>query len=85
MGMAMKSVSNFAIFLILFLVTSEISEIEAKDKECLKGYIDAPLSYCMARIYPSLCYRNCRFYKGAKGGKCDGLKCFCDFCSDKPF
>ncbi|XP_010517929.1 PREDICTED: defensin-like protein 194 [Camelina sativa] len=82
-----SSVSTLAIFVILFLVISEISETQARDDdECLKEYTDAPPSYCLAYIYPSLCYHSCRSDKGAKGGKCDDdLKCFCDFCSDKPY
>ncbi|XP_010508404.1 PREDICTED: defensin-like protein 194 [Camelina sativa] len=88
MSMATKSsVSTLAIFVILFLVISEISEIQARDDdECLKEYIGAPPGYCLAYIYPSLCYHKCQLEKGAKGGKCnyDNLKCFCDFCSDKP-
>ncbi|XP_023640751.1 defensin-like protein 194 [Capsella rubella] len=78
MSMAMKSVSTLA--------NSEVSDqIGAQDSnpQCLREYSGAPLSYCTARIYPSLCYHRCRSEKSAKGGKCDGLKCFCDFCSGK--
>ncbi|XP_019100710.1 PREDICTED: defensin-like protein 194 [Camelina sativa] len=80
-----KSVSTLAIFVILFLVISEISEIKARDSKCLKEYVDAPASYCMLLIYPSMCYHKCRSDNGAKGGRCVDLKCFCDFCSNKPF
>ncbi|XP_019100603.1 PREDICTED: defensin-like protein 194 [Camelina sativa] len=86
MAMATKFVSTLAIFFILALVISGMPKTEARDDDdCLKEYTDAPPIYCMARIYPSLCYHRCRSDKGAKGGKCEDLKCFCDFCSDKPY
>ncbi|CAH8358552.1 unnamed protein product [Eruca vesicaria subsp. sativa] len=92
MAMATKSVSSFAIFFILFLVMfAEVQETESQDRRCLKEYGgDVGFSFCAPRIYPSFCYRRCRQNKGAKGGKCrseagtGGMKCLCDFCSDKP-
>ncbi|XP_010508408.1 PREDICTED: defensin-like protein 194 [Camelina sativa] len=86
MAMATKLVSSFAIFFILVLVISGMPKTEARDDDdCVKEYTDSPPIYCMARIYPSLCYYRCISDKGAKGGKCDAdLKCFCNFCSDKP-
>ncbi|XP_010506237.1 PREDICTED: defensin-like protein 194 [Camelina sativa] len=92
MAMATKLVSTFAIFFVLVLVISEMPKTEAHDEQCLKEYVDAPPSFCTARIYPSLCYYRCQADKGAKGGKCfrkiggddNPLICFCNFCSDKP-
>nr|ACM44499.1 trypsin inhibitor [Descurainia sophia] len=94
MVMAMKSVSTFAIFCILFLVIFETSEIEAQlqERQCLKEYGgDVGFSFCAPRIFPSFCDRNCRNNKGAKGGICRweqnnaiGVRCLCDFCGEEP-
>ncbi|KAG7574771.1 Knottin scorpion toxin-like [Arabidopsis suecica] len=95
--MATKSVSTFAIFIILVLVIIGIPEIEAQDSECLKEYgvdddgEDVGFRFCATRIFPTLCYRRCQKDKGAKGGKCRweevgsrNVKCLCDFCSEDP-
>ncbi|EOA28308.1 hypothetical protein CARUB_v10024506mg [Capsella rubella] len=92
MGMATKSVSTFAVFFIFFLVVFEVPEIYAQDSKCLKEYGgNVGFSYCAPLIFPSFCYRNCRKNKAAKGGRCrsggpgaGGMKCLCDYCSDKP-
>ncbi|CAL9236767.1 unnamed protein product [Arabidopsis halleri] len=94
--MTTKSVSTFAILIILVLVIFEIPEIEAQDSECLKEYgvdddgEDVGFRFCAPRIHPTLCYRRCEEDKGANGGKClwgegGNVKCLCDFCSEEPF
>ncbi|EOA28210.1 hypothetical protein CARUB_v10024400mg [Capsella rubella] len=87
MAMATKSVSTLVIFLVLALainVYAEMPKTEASKAACLREYVDASPFFCMDRIYPSLCYYKCRSDEGAKGGKCDDLTCYCDFCSKEP-
>ncbi|KFK41718.1 hypothetical protein AALP_AA2G164300 [Arabis alpina] len=86
---AIKSVSIFVVFFIYFLLISELPEIEAQDDKCLKEYIGGDIILlCNSPTYPSMCYRLCRWNKGALGGKClwdeKPIRCLCDYCSDNP-
>ncbi|KFK32370.1 hypothetical protein AALP_AA6G232700 [Arabis alpina] len=89
MAKAIKSVSIFAIFFILFLLIS-VPEIEAQGSKCLKEYGgDVGFRFCAPLIYPPFCYTRCRENKGAKGGRCrsgegGAFKCLCDYCNDTP-
>ncbi|XP_010526317.1 PREDICTED: defensin-like protein 194 [Tarenaya hassleriana] len=86
-----KSASVFLVFFLLVLTVIEVPKMEARqlDEECLKVYEDAPLAFCIALIFPTLCYHRCREDKEALGGHCKLGKfgkptCYCDYCSDKP-
>ncbi|CAA7032714.1 unnamed protein product [Microthlaspi erraticum] len=89
---ATKSVSIFTVFFIGILLISEMPEIEAQDSKCLKefgGGSDSDFVLCRVIAYPSLCYKECRRLKRAKGGYCitkgRSEKCFCDICSKAPY
>ncbi|CAF1803677.1 BnaC04g52990D [Brassica napus] len=87
--MALKPLSIFVVFFI-FLVISDVPEIEAQDSQCLREYGgDVGFSFCAPRILPTFCYTRCRENKGAKGGRCrwgpgTNVRCLCDYCNDKP-
>ncbi|KAF2568904.1 hypothetical protein F2Q68_00028342 [Brassica cretica] len=86
--MATKSLSFFAVLIILFLVIFEVPEIEAQP--CLKQYVGGFTSDSCFGQAIQVCYWKCRLKNKAKGGICysgkgaDNYKCLCDFCSDNP-
>ncbi|KAF8087072.1 hypothetical protein N665_0600s0021 [Sinapis alba] len=85
--MAMKSLSFFTVFLILFLAIFEVPEIEAANGCTVEFVGPFPFSDCFIMTRP-VCERKCRSDNKAKSGKCrlrsgkgvESARCFCNFC-----